>query len=160
MLTHGGGEGHLSEIRRAIEILQETAGFRLPYYRSLLAEACGRLGRTDEGLEEVSAALAILDSTNERWWEPELHRLRGELLTAASRDNREAETCFKRAIEVALKQRAVSLELRATLSLARLWQRNGKRSEAIRAVARIYDRFGEGAGDADLREARAVIGLG
>ena len=93
VLTHDGREEPLMEMRRCFDVLQEMAGLRLPYYRALLAEACARCGHTGEGLKEVSSAFDILERTDERWWEPELHRLRGELLAgAASANDREAET--------------------------------------------------------------------
>jgi DNA-binding winged helix-turn-helix (wHTH) protein/predicted ATPase len=152
----------VADMRRAIEVLQTTAGLRLPYYRALLAEACGRVGRIDEGLNAVADAFADLRRTDERWWEAELHRLRGELLCLATTDLRlatDAAACFRAALDVARRQQAKSLELRAAVSLARLLRAQGRREEARRLLMKIYSRFTEGFDTADLQEAKALLGL-
>ena len=154
----GAGEAALDDMRRSIETLGATAGLRLPYYRALLAETCGRLGRIDEALEVVSAAFDDGRKSGERWWDGELHRIRGELLLqSAAVNSREAERCFQAAIDIARTQGALVLELRASASLARLWQRQRRSSEARRMLTRPYDRFAEGFGDADLRDARTLL---
>ena len=147
-----GDEIGIAEIRDGIEVLQTTAGVRLPYYRGLLADACARFGRIDDGLEAIADGLKEIGRTGERGWEAELHRLRGELLRATSR-NDEAEACFSSAIELARAQQALSLELRATVSMARLWRDQKQPRRGQRLVAAVYDRFTEGFDTPDLKEA-------
>jgi DNA-binding winged helix-turn-helix (wHTH) protein/tetratricopeptide (TPR) repeat protein len=146
----------IAEIRGGIDILQATAGVRLPYYRGLLAEACARFGRTDEGLQAIADGLEEIGRTEERGCEAELHRLRGELLRATSRPD-DAEACFHAAIDLARGQEAKSPELRASVSLARLWRDQGKAQRAQRLVAGIYGRFTEGFDTVDLREAVSLL---
>jgi predicted ATPase len=155
--AQGGGASAVEEIRDGIGILETTARLRLPYYRCLLAEACGRIGRHEEALEVVSEAFDDVRMTEERWWEAELHRTRGDLLRMAARHT-EAEQCFCTAIDIARGQQARALELRATTSLARLWQGLGKPKEATRVLAKIYDQFTEGFETHDLADARALLG--
>jgi DNA-binding winged helix-turn-helix (wHTH) protein/predicted ATPase len=158
LAAQGAGEEAVDEMRRGIDTLGTTAGLRLPYYRALLAETCGRLGRVDEALEVVSSAFDDGRKSGERWWEGELHRIRGELLLqAAAVNSREAERCFQTAIDIARTQGALVLELRATVSLERLWQRQRRSSEARRMLTRLYDKFAEGFGDADLIDARTLL---
>ncbi len=93
-----------------------------------------------------------------RWHEAELHRLKGELLLQLSTDNTaEAEASFRQALDVAHRQQAKSLELRAATSLARLWQSQGKRQEAYDLLAPVYEWFTEGFDTADLQEAKALL---
>jgi predicted ATPase len=123
-----------------------------------LAEAYGKAGQAGEGLTALAEALALVNKTGERYFEAELHRLKGELLLqqdAGSGD--EAETCFRQALDVVRCQQAKSLELRAVMSLSRLWQRQGKRNEARQLLAEIYGWFTEGFDTADLQEAKAVL---
>jgi predicted ATPase len=129
----------------------------LPQYFAMLAEAHARAGQTPEGLEAIAQALAIVDRTDERWWEADLHRLRGELLLATSGNAADAESCFQQAIDVARTRRARSLELRATLSLARLWRDQGRSVEAQQILAAIYGCFSEGHETRDLEEAAALL---
>ena len=156
--VRGASEEGIAKIRRGIEVLQTTAGLRLPYYRALLAEACGCTGRIDEALEALADAFAEVEKTEERWWEAELHRLRGELLRSeAMNRGDEAEACFQTAIEVARGQQAKSLELRAAVSLGRLWRDKGKRAQARRLLAEVYNWFTEGFETPDLRDARSLL---
>jgi DNA-binding winged helix-turn-helix (wHTH) protein len=148
----GASDAGIAEIRRGIEILQAKAGARLSYYRALLAEACAWRGRNDEALEALAYGFEDIGKSEECWWEPELHRLRGELLRGA-----DAEACFHRAIEVARRQRARSLELRAALSLGRFWREAGKNAEARRLVSDVYDWFGEGFDTRDLADASSFL---
>ena len=91
-------------------------------------------------------------------WEAELHRLRGELLLQQTvAQSEEAEPCFQQALAVAHRQQAKSLEVRAAVSLARLWQRQGKRREAHQLLAEVYGWFTEGFDTADLQEAKALL---
>ena len=131
---------------------------RLPYYLALLAEACGHTGLVAEGVTLLAEALAHAHHTGESWTEAELHRLKGELLLALSADHHaEAEGCLHQALAVARHQQAKSLELRAAMSLSRLWQQQGKRGEAHQLLTEIYGWFTEGFDTADLQEAKALL---
>jgi predicted ATPase len=128
------------------------------YSLFLLAEACRETGRIVYGLSAVTAALAAADEQEFRCYEPEIHRLKGELLLRQD-DSKvaEAQSCFERAIEIARKQSAKSWELRATTSLARLLAKQGRRDDAIAMLAEIYDWFTEGFDTADLKDAKALL---
>lgn len=124
---------------------------------ALLAEACCQAGQVRQGLDTIDEALALLRRTGSCNHEPEIHRIRGELLR--SRDEAEAEACFRRAIEVARRQEARWWELRATVSLARLWQAGGaaRQRQAWEMLADVCDWFTEGGDLPDVREARALL---
>jgi predicted ATPase/class 3 adenylate cyclase len=161
-VAQGQDEAGLVQMRRGLAALRATgAALRLPYYLALLAEACGQTGQAAEGLALLAEALALVDTTGERWWEAELQRLQGELLLHAECgvQNAElvAEESFQQALAVARRQYARSLELRAAMSLSRLWQRQGKRIEAHQLLAEIYNWFTEGFDTADLQEAKALL---
>jgi predicted ATPase len=129
-----------------------------PYYLSLLGECCRQTGAIDEGLSVLEEAQTVADCTSEHWWDAELYRLKGELLVLQSRQNTsEAETCFDRALAVAHSQNAKSLELRAAMSMARLWRDQGKRVEARDLLAPVYGWFTEGFDTLDLKEAKALL---
>ncbi|HMG36086.1 MAG TPA: hypothetical protein VKM94_19275 [Blastocatellia bacterium] len=100
---------------------------------------------------------ALIEKNEERYWEAELYRLKGELRQAAGWAASEVESCFHQAIDIARQQRAKSWELRAVISLSRWWQRQGKRAEALPILADIYGWFSEGFDTADLKEARALL---
>ena len=149
---------HLTRLREAIERFKASgARLRLPYYLWLLASAYGVAGSADEGLAIVDEALAVSQANNERWWDAELHRLRGELIHARGGDERDVETALLRAVEVARTQHARSLELRAAMSLARVWRRQGREDEARRLLREVYDWFTEGFDTPDLRDAHALL---
>jgi predicted ATPase len=132
-----------------------------PYHLSLLAETLHRSGRTDEGLCALAEALALVEETEERWCEAELHRLKGELLLSlATPDASEAESCYRLAIAVAQRQGAKMLELRAATSLARLWREQGKCTKAYDLLEPIFGWFTEGFSTSDLNEARQFLGAG
>ena len=100
----------------------------------------------------------MVDTTGERHTEAELHRLKGELLLVLPTDHTtEAEACFQQALDIARRQQAKSWELRAVMSLARLWQQQGKRTEAHELLAPVYSWFTEGFDTADLQEAKALL---
>jgi len=122
---------------------------------TLLVEAYGTIGQLEAGLAVLAEARALVDRTGECWYEPEFHRLEGMLQSA---DNHaEAQACFYHALDIARRQQAKSWELRAATSLARLWQRQGKRAEAHELLADVYGWFTEGFDTADLREAKALL---
>jgi len=128
------------------------------YWLALLAEAYGTAGQIAEGLTTLAEALALVEKNGECYCEAECHRLKGDLLLALSPDRQaEAEACFRQALAVARRQQAKSLELRAAMSLSRLWQRQGKRAEARELLAPIYGWFTEGFDTADLQEAQALL---
>jgi class 3 adenylate cyclase/predicted ATPase len=129
-----------------------------PYYLALLAEAHGIMGQPAAGLTALTEALTLVDSSGERFYEPELHRLKGALLLQSPSDNAtEAESCFQHAVSIAQSQQAKSWELRAATSLSRLWQQQGKRQEAHDLLAPVYGWFTEGFDTADLQEAKALL---
>jgi predicted ATPase len=112
-----------------------------------------------QGLNAVAEALAIMDKTGERYYEAELYRLKGELLLQAGEGQQvlEAEAGFHQALSVARRRQAKFLELRAAMSLSRLWQRQGKRNAARPLLAEVYSWFTEGFDTADLQEAKALL---
>ena len=128
------------------------------YYLAFLAEGYGKVGQIAEGLSALSEALVHVEATQERAYEAELYRVKGDLVLQQSQENSaEAETCFRKAIEVAQKQEAKSWELRAATSLARLWQSQGKKAEAREVLAPVYNWFTEGFDTADLKDAKTLL---
>jgi class 3 adenylate cyclase/predicted ATPase len=145
-----------------------TMGVELgqPLLLAHLAEAYGRASRPEEGLRVITEALAIAHRTSERYYESELLRLKGELLlqsVAGQESDRyhprvvEGEGCFSRAVAMARQRQAKSLELRAAISLGRLWNRQNKRADARRLLVEIYGWFTEGFDIPDLREAKSLL---
>jgi len=129
----------------------------LPYVLALLAEAYGQAGRVEAGLNTLTEALAVVEKTAEHLSEPELYRLRGELLLIQGEEQVGVEANFRQAIQIARRQEAKSLELRAAISLSRLLQKQGKPDEARQILLEVYDWFTEGFDTADLKEARALL---
>jgi predicted ATPase len=127
-----------------------------PCFLAWLAEGSAKAGQVEEGLSLLEEALTLIETGGERMWEAEVHRVKGELLKLSSRVS-EAETSFRRAIEVARRQEAKSWELRATLSLSRLLQKQGRSEEARQLLSEIYGWFTEGFDTPDLQEARALL---
>jgi predicted ATPase len=151
-------EGH-EQIQQGLTAWRATGAevFR-PYFLALLAEVYGAMGQPETGMTALMEALMLVEKTGERWYEPELYRLKGALLLQQSADHHaEAQACFQQALAVARRQQAKSWELRAGMSLSRLWQQQGKRTEACELLAPIYDWFTEGFDTADLQEARALL---
>jgi class 3 adenylate cyclase/predicted ATPase len=129
-----------------------------PSSLALLAVAYGKVGKVEAGLQRLEEALALVEAREIRWCEAELHRCKGELLLRQTLpDAPQAEACFQHALDVARRQEAKSWELRAAMSLGRLWQQQGKRDDARALLAPIYDWFSEGFDTADLQEARALL---
>ena len=138
---------------------QTGAVILVPTFLSLLAEAHALVGQPDAGLDALADALALADTSGECWWSAELHRLRGDLLLQQpGADMDHAEASFRRALEIARGQQARSLELRAAMSLSRLWQRQGKRAEARQMLGEVYGWFTEGFDTRDLRDANTLLG--
>jgi len=115
-------------------------------------------GQPDSGLKVLNEALALVDTTGERWYEPELHRLKGALLLQQSSDYQaDAESAFHQALDLARNHQAKSFELRSATSLARLWQSQGKREAARQILGDVYGWFTEGFETADLKDAKALL---
>jgi class 3 adenylate cyclase/DNA-binding winged helix-turn-helix (wHTH) protein/predicted ATPase len=151
----------IGQLHQGLATLRD-AGTELPlsHHLALLADAYRQGGQVDAGLHALAEALAHLDNTGERHYEAELHRLKGECLlaqTAKRCKGREAEECFLQALDVARRQQAKSLELRAAMSLGRLWQQQGRRAEAYQILTGIYGWFTEGFETPDLQEAKALL---
>jgi predicted ATPase/class 3 adenylate cyclase len=149
----------LRQFRQALDARRATGvTARQEYYLVLLAEALGCAGRPEPGLEAVTEALELIQSTEDRRWEALGHRVRGDLLLAASgRNDADAEAAFRCAIDVARTQEAKSLELRAATSLARLLADQDERQSARDLLAPVYGWFTEGFDTADLKDAKALL---
>ena len=129
-----------------------------PYYLTLLAEAYGQATQPELGLTTLDNALSLVVMTEERWWEAELHRLRGDLLLQLpTPDVPLAEDSFHRALEVSRSQQAKALELRAALSYARLQQSQGKRADARHLLEGVHDWFTEGFETPDVQASEALL---
>ena len=151
-------EEHIGQLRGSITAFTASgARVRLPYYLSLLAQVYCQAGRVEEGLAAIDEALSEARAHNERWWDAELHRLRGELLLMRGSDASDVEAAFLRAIEIAQSQQARSLELRATMSLARLWIAQNRSVDARRQLCDLYAWFTEGFDTPDLQAARLLL---
>ena len=151
----------LRQLHQGLATLQDM-GTALPlsHHLALWAEAYRQGGQVEAGLPMLAEAFAHLNNTGERYYEAELHRLKGECLLAQTDERcqeREAEECFQQALAIARRQQAKSLELRAAMSLARLWQQQGQRTEARALLAPLYGWFTEGFDTADLQEAKALL---
>ncbi len=153
------GEDGIAEIHQGITEYRATGSLTwLTFFLALQAETYARAERNDDALASVAEGLALAEKTEERCWQAELNRIKGELLLAASCNNdAEAESCFSRALDIARRQQAKSWELRAAVSLSRLWQRQGEADEARDQLAPIYAWFTEGFDTADLKEAKALL---
>jgi len=154
VVEQGRSEEGLAQIRQW-RPTAATAGPMEDIYVALLAEAARRAGHPEEGLARVAAPLA--GSRAGDFYEAELRRVQGELQLAQGAAEDDAERCFQQALALAAQQSAKSLELRAAMSQARLWQRQGKRAESYHLLAGIYGSFTEGFDTADLRAARALL---
>jgi predicted ATPase len=159
LFEQGGGAEAIIEMRRAIDASRATgASLLTPYWFALLAGAYGRNGQAQEGLVATSEAITEVARSGERFWDAELHRLKGQLLLESDTANEpDAEVCFRSAIEIARSQEARSWELRAATSLAWLWRDQGKPIEARDLLTPVYDWFTEGFDTADLKEAKALL---
>ena len=154
----GQREEQIGQIRQDLAAVRETgSALWEPYFLALLADVYAQDSQVKAGLATVADALAAAHTTGERWAEAELYRLRGNLLLLAGAPQAEVETWLQRALDVARRQEAKSLELRAAMSLSRLWHQQGKRKEAHDLLAEVYAWFTEGFGTADLQEAKALL---
>ena len=159
VFQQGGGSETIVEMRSFIDAAQATgAGLLLPFWLSLLAKAYGQNDQADKGVAAVTEALEIVVRTNERFYEADLYRIKGQLLLQSDVGNEsEAEASFHKAIEVAQFKEAKSWELRAATNLAILWRDNGKPKDAENLLKPIYEWFTEGFEIADLVKAKALL---
>jgi class 3 adenylate cyclase/predicted ATPase len=159
LAMQGQGEAGMAQVRQGIAAWRATgASLYVPYFCTVLAEVSAHLGHTEDGLQALAEAHSLMEQHEERWWEAEVCRLRGVLLLRQpGTPQAEAETWLQRALDIARRQEAKSLELRAAMSLSRLWQRQGKRPEAHDLLAPVYGWFTEGFDTADLQEAKALL---
>ena len=159
LAMQGQGEAGMAQVRQGITAWRTTgAALSVPYFCTVLAEVCDHLGHLEDGLQALAEAHTLVEQHNERWWEAEVCRLRGVLLLRQpGTPQAEAETWLQRALDVARRQEAKALELRAAMSLARLWQQQGKHAEAYDLLTPIYGWFTEGFDTADLQEAKALL---
>jgi predicted ATPase len=157
LAKQGQAKEGIALLRRGIAVSQ-AAGMQsaMSLFYAWLAEVYIETGRMQEGLSTLDKALAFVAESDEGFWGEEIHRLKGELLRAQGKQT-EAEASFHKAIAEARGRSARSLELRATMSLARLWQKQGKREEARQMLAEIYGWFTEGFDTGDLQEAKALL---
>jgi predicted ATPase len=159
LAIQGQGAEGMAQVRQGITSYRATgAALHVPYYCTLLAEVYDHLGHTKNGLQALAEAHTLVEQQEERWWEAEVYRLRGVLLLRQpGTPPAEAEVWLQRALDVAHRQQAKSLELRAAVSLARLWQQQGKRQEAHDLLAPVYGWFTAGFDTADLQEAKVLL---
>ncbi len=160
----GQGEEGIAQIVQGLAAARATgADFFQTYFLALLAEAYRAVGQVTEALTVLAEALVQAEKMEERFWEAELYRLKGDLLSlkresgGGRQDDTEAEKCLRQALAVAQQQGAKSLELRATVSLSRLWRRQGKNEEARQMLAEMLGWFTEGFDTGDLRNANALL---
>ncbi len=164
MMSRGTGnmvKGRLDEALRLVEealmaYLQTGSRKSLAEYHGFLAEIHWKAGRLEDALREVDEALAIADRSNSRCQEAELHRIKGEVTRAFGLEA-EAESCFSTALEVSRRQSAQSWELRAAMSLGKLWHGRGRLDEARQVLSEVYQKFTQGFETPDLRDAKALL---
>ena len=158
LVERGRIEEGIAQIRQGFDTGGATRAHWRAYSLALLAEACGNGGNITEGLAVMAEALKVVEETGIHIYDPEMHRLKGEfLLVLHPEDAPDAEACFRQAVAVARRHQARSLELRATMSLARLWRQQGRRDEAHAALAAVYGTYTEGFTTPDLVDAAAQL---
>ena len=158
ILLQGSPEAALPIMLKGFSAFRATgAGVRVHYYLGILADAYTQLGRHAEARQALDEGLAIAVKSDDRFFEAELHRLKGELLLIAPGDAVAAEACFRQAIEIARSQYSRAWELRAAMSLARLRQRQGRGDEGCAELAAVYGTFTEGFTTPDLIDATALL---
>jgi predicted ATPase len=160
LTMQGPGEEGIAQVRQGTASFRATgAALWVPYLYTVLAEVSAHLGHTEDGLQALAEAHTLVEQHEERWWEAEVCRLRGVLLLRQpGTPPAEAEAWLQWALDIARHQEAKSLELRAAMSLSRLWQQQGKRAKARELLAPIYGWFTEGFDTTDLQEAKALLG--
>jgi predicted ATPase len=161
LAEQGAAASGVAQLRQGLDgFLATGGGIYRPYFLALLAEALGREGQIEEGLGVLAEALALIQETDEGFNAAELHRLRGEFLLqreTTEATSREAEACFRHALTIARQQQARSLELRAAMSLTRLYRKQNRHAEVRPILAECYGWFTEGFDTPDLQEAQALL---
>lgn len=157
--AQGGVQEGLAAIRQGLDSLRDLrVDIRRPYFLAMLAEACMAVDHFDEARASLAEALAVVEQTHEHRWEAELHRLRGQVLLAGSpADETASAACFLQALDVARRQNARSLELRAATSLASFWADRHDKQKAEAILGPVYGWFTEGFETPDLVEAKALL---
>ena len=161
MLARGKLDSGLQLLRAALGELQETGSvLRYAAFLGVLAHGLAKAGQVAEGRAAVDEALERAQSNDDRWCVAELLRIKGELVLLESAPDAmtAAEDHFRQALDWARRQGALSWELRAAISLARLWRNQARSKEACELLAPVYDRFTEGFDTADLKAAKALLG--
>jgi predicted ATPase len=155
----GQAEAGMAQVRQGITAWRATgAALHVPYLCTVLADVCAHLSHPADGLQALAEAHTLVEQHEERYWEAEIYRLRGVLLLGQSGTSQaEAEAWLQRALDAARRQEVKSLELRAAMSLSRLWQQQGKRQEAHDLLAEVYAWFTEGFDTADLQDAKVML---
>jgi serine/threonine protein kinase/predicted ATPase len=149
-------EEGIAQMHQGLAVLQATGTEAYQtYLLSLLADAYRKTDKVEEGLKALTEALALVEKSDERFFQVELYRLKGELLLM--QDEAQAEACFRQAIDTARRQNAKFFELRTVMSLSRLLQKQGKKEEAQKMLSDIYGWFTEGFNTPDLKEAKALL---
>jgi class 3 adenylate cyclase/predicted ATPase len=158
LADRGQREEGIAKMRQGLADYQAIPqGLHQPYLMALLAEAYGGVGQPAEGLTLLDEALALVDQGELRYYEPELYRLKGELSLMGGQEEVAVEADFRQAIDIARRQSAKWLELRAATSLSRLWLKGGKPDKARQLLADVYNWFTEGFDTGDLLEAKALL---
>jgi len=164
LIGQGRSEEGMARMRQGLAAYRATgARLQWPFILVPVAETYGKRGQPEDGLAVIEEALTVVEKTGERFYEAELYRIKGELTLLStvhgpkSQVEKEAEEHFHKAIEIARRQQAKSLELRAATSLARLWHQQGKQAEAHRMLSEIYNWFTEGFDTKDLQEAKVLL---
>jgi len=144
-------------VREGLAIIRGTgANLLVPFFLTILAESYGMAGQPEEGFNRLDEAAQLVDSTQERWAEAEMHRQRGTLLLSIDK-HAAAEGSFYNALSVAQGLGAKLWELRAARDLARLWRNQGKRQQALDLLTSVYDWFTEGFDTFDLKQSKALL---
>ena len=152
------GVHSIEEIRTGLNDTHATGSLgQWTYFSGALAQACLALGRVEEGLAAIEVSISRIRERDDRIWAAETHRIKGELLGIRGDDCAEVEACFRSALDVAKGQDAKSWELRAAMSMARLWRNDERAHVARELLAPIYDWFTEGFDTPDLKDAKALL---
>jgi predicted ATPase len=159
LAAQGQHEAGIAQMHQGLAAMQAMGSVTTLSERlACLAEAYGGIGQTEEGLRLLAEALSWVDTAEQSYYAAEVYRVKGGLLLQqAVPDAPQAEACFQQALAIARRQQDRSWELRAAMSLARLWQQQGKRTEAYELLAPIYGWFTEGFDTADLQEAKVLL---
>ena len=156
----GEGEAGIAEMQQAmVELAGLGSGLGAPQGLFVLAEGLRKVGRHGDALDALGLGVAQAEAQGQHFYDAELHRLRAEILLDTDGNAvDEAEALFHQSLEIARRQEAKTFELRAATSLARLWQRQGKRDAARDLLAPVYAWFTEGFATRDLQHAKALLG--